>query len=67
MSILPTTPAEAAQLIADALNAATRAGFSPHWDQDEGGMSCWRRVDGKFEHADIHEDHEGVWRLTTQP
>lgn len=57
----PTTPTEAAQLIADALNAAENAGFDPYWD--EGHMTCSRSVGGRFEWADIFQDYEGVWRL----
>jgi hypothetical protein len=48
----PTTPAEAAQLIADALNAARAAGFCV-W-RDGGHIMC--------DDAGIYEDHEHVWR-----
>jgi hypothetical protein len=61
VSTLPTTPAEAAQLIADALNAAAQAGFSPRWDGEEGTVTCSRYVGSRWEYREISEDHEGVW------
>lgn len=57
----PATPAEAAQLIADAYNAATAAGFRPY--RADGHICCARGTGPTFESAEIYEDHEGVWRL----